>query len=1133
MQTATVFVVATIYGLFLFLIAYWAKGGNFANYFSRSRFRPIAYSMALAVYCTSWTLFGAVGTAVAEGWNYLPIYLGPILLFIFGFRFLEKLVEAVKSEGATSISHFIGTRYSNSRGVAALVTIIALLGIIPYIALQIRSVGTSFARLTAVEDTLMPMALTAIVLSIFSILFGARTYEASNKNDGILLAIALESIVKLLALFAVGVFAALVFLDAPSANQNYGIERMANNFAPEKINIDFFVYGVLGSIAVICLPRQFYVSSIQANDSGDIVRARFPFAGYLVITSLVALPIALASFAILPTGFRADLLVIDLPLKFDNNSLALLVFIGGFSAATGMVIVETIALSTMISNDLIAPILLRHEKWSRNANFGKTMLAIRRGSIVFIMAIAFLYARNVPQSERLASIGFVAFAAVSQFAPALVFAVFGTNRNPDGVKAGLLAGLLVWSYTLFLPLILPSDMIRIMDGTLLDPDKLFGIGDLSNITHGTLWSLGANICVHAIVSARRFRTPRISIDFGNKLQIPSVVSKSDLVKLVGRFVGDDIAKDELTRHKTVDLSEPIDRTTARNAERLIAGVIGAPSARALMASALSGSSLTVNDVARMLDSSGQSLQFSKDLLASTLENIDPGVSVIDSNLKLVAWNSRYLDMFNYPASLVKVGTPVSELIRYNAMNGECGPGDVENHVERRLANLRRRTRHSFERLRPDGRIFKTVGGPMPSGGYVMCFTDITNEAEARNELVKSRAELEERVEQRTLELSDANLALSKATIDKTRFLAAASHDLLQPLHAARLFASALSRQISDDKKPLLDKLDKSIESGETLLRRLLEVSKLDAGGIVPQPKVFSVRPVLLEIAEIFRHEVEIRKLKFSVSKGDAIVNTDPVLFRSIVQNLLSNAVRYTQKGGILIGARKRGPKILIEVYDTGIGIPNDKMEDVFKEFERIGVNDEVGLGLGLSIVQRTAKLLGGDVKLNSVWGRGSRFTLSIAEYSDAQIIADNSELLQKLESAEKNISRTKALNTKIENKKKFLIVDDDASVRDAMAELLASVDCQCEAIGSFEEAIKVFDNNPKGYEGFLLDYDLCSHKDGLDIAIHIKNLEPTAKIAIITAHDFNEFSHKAIVNSLTLMRKPIVPKDLIDWIESN
>lgn len=274
------------------------------------------------------------------------------------------------------------------------------------------------------------------------------------------------------------------------------------------------------------------------------------------------------------------------------------------------------------------------------------------------------------------------------------------------------------------------------------------------------------------------------------------------------------------------------------AERMIAGVVGAPSARSLVASALSGATFTASDVALMLDESSGSLQFSKDLLAALLEHIDPGVSVVDSDLNLVAWNSRYLDLFDYPPGMVRVGAPVAELIRHNALRGECGPGEVDDHVQRRLDHMLRGNRHSFERVRPDGRVIKTVGGPMPRGGYVMCFTDITAEAEARTALEKSRAELEIRVEQRTAELSQANVALAQATREKTRFLAAASHDLLQPLHAARLFAAALDREVSGSSRVLVDRIDQSIDAAEQLLRTLLDISKLDAGGFVPTITTF-------------------------------------------------------------------------------------------------------------------------------------------------------------------------------------------------------------------------------------------------------------------------------------------------------
>ncbi|MGN5374925.1 PAS-domain containing protein [Sphingomonas hankookensis] len=221
----------------------------------------------------------------------------------------------------------------------------------------------------------------------------------------------------------------------------------------------------------------------------------------------------------------------------------------------------------------------------------------------------------------------------------------------------------------------------------------------------------------------------------------------------------------------------------------------------------------------MLDASGQSLQFSKGLLAATLEHIDPGVSVVDAELNLVAWNQRYLDLFGFPPGMIRVGAPVADAIAFNALRGDCGPGEVDDHVRRRLAHMRRGTRHAFERVRDDGRVLKTVGGPMPGGGYVMCFSDITAEAQALRALQTARADLERRVEERTRALSDANAALARATADKTRFLAAASHDLLQPLHAARLFTAALARGANDRARPLAARIDQSIAAADQLCAR--------------------------------------------------------------------------------------------------------------------------------------------------------------------------------------------------------------------------------------------------------------------------------------------------------------------------
>ena len=399
-----------------------------------------------------------------------------------------------------------------------------------------------------------------------------------------------------------------------------------------------------------------------------------------------------------------------------------------------------------------------------------------------------------------------------------------------------------------------------------------------------------------------------------------MTSLADLRDLTARFIGADAAREAFAGFDNAATSPtPIDASAARLAKRLVATVIGASSARTIIASGLSGSSLDIADIVRLLYDSSQSMLFSKGLLAATLENMDSGVSVVDKDLRLLAWNGRYAAMFEYPASLTRVGTPVADLIRYNALRGECGPGEVDEHVERRLAHMRRRDQHLFERQRANGTVLKTVGGPMPGGGYIMSFIDVTAERAAQDALAEANSGLETRVAKRTAELIEANAELERsalaleaarrqaetATRDKTRFLAAASHDLLQPLHAARLFCAALSDDLTPTQRALAANIDKSLGAADQLRRSLLDISQLDAGGVRPRIERFDIGALIVELADEFRPSAEAKGLRLIAYPCAVEVETDATLLRSIVQNLLSNAIRYTQVGGVLVGCRKR------------------------------------------------------------------------------------------------------------------------------------------------------------------------------------------------------------------------------------
>jgi Na+/proline symporter/signal transduction histidine kinase/CheY-like chemotaxis protein len=1101
--------VVIVYALCLFAFASWAEGHSNAGL--KRRLRAPAYALALAVYCTSWTYYGAVGSAVADGWSYLPIYLGPILVFVFAHPFLRKLIDAVKSDGANSISEFIGGRFGKSQGVAALVTLLALLGSIPYLALQLRSLGTTYALISGGGSPTIAMAVAAVGLTLFTMVYGTRRYEAAARNDAVLFAVGIESLLKLGALLVAGVVAIVMITQADQAATSSGISRLTTNFQPTNIGIDFFVITLLSMAAIICLPRQFYMTVIQAESSSDLARARWPFVAYIVVTLLVVLPISAAGLSLLSADIRPDIYVLQLPLSQQMTMPTLLVFLGGFSAATAMVLVETIALSTMVSHDLIAPLLVRSNRLKGEGDLGRAILSTRRLVMAAIMLSALGWALGIPDNQQLASIGLVAFAAMAQFAPALILAVLGSNRDASAAKAGLMTGLIVWIYTLAIPQMAGEAWLATLKGTLVDPVALLGIDGLSPISHGTIWSIGANLIAFSLVTMRRMQTAALPGLLRNTY--PDAASAStigELTALVARFVGPQSAADVFVGMTD---NASIDRTNIRKAERSIAGVVGLPSARAFMRSALYGSNLTHEEVARILDDTGQSLRFSQGLLAATLENIDPGVSVVDRDLNVVAWNSRYLEMFEYPPGLVRIGVPIADLIRYNAERGECGPGEVEAHVEKRLVHMRNSLAHSFERVRPDGRVFKTVGGPMPSGGYVMCFTDVTAEAQAIDALVNARAELEMRVDERTHELRDANRALAAADGEKTRFLAAASHDLLQPIHAARLFAAALGRDIAPKQQAILSKLDRSIESADTLLRALLDISRLDAGGVTPQPKPLRLRPLLTEMAETFAPLARAKGLTLRVGAGDAIVETDAGLLRSIVQNFLSNAIRHTGRGGIIVGVRRRSGMARIDVIDTGPGIPEDKQGLIFREFERLANASEGGIGLGLAIVDRTARLLDARISLRSTSGRGSRFSVALPLTSfqhDLPIAAP-----------ERRHILAQALN--------ILVVDDDIANCEAMESYLSRLGHHVRIATTAAQGMA----HKAPFEVALVDFNLGEGVDGLHLIAALRLLHPAARFALVTATPAAEYANRAELPGVAVLHKPVSAADLETWLSSD
>lgn len=1070
----------------------------------RPRLRHATYTLALGVYCSSWTFYGAVGSVVRDGWSYLPIYLAPILLLLVAPRFLMRLSEAVAREQASTVSDFIAARFGNDVVIARLVTIIALLGSIPYVALQLRSIGTAMALVSgqAVQATVMVVA--ALLLGLFAVAFGARRYELAGRSEGLVYAIGLESVVKIAALAIVALFAGLALYNVDAAELQRGLATLGQRFEPGYLSLDVAVIFLISATAIITLPRQFYMGLAEAQNPSDLVRARFGLAGYLGAMALLVLPIALAGITLARPGTSADFYVLDLPMVAGSSFVLAIALIGGVSAAASMAIVDTTALATMVSNDLAFPSVMRSAA-AGEGEIGRRMLQVRRAAILAIMVLALAWALLISPTRSLASIGLIAFAAMAQFTPHLIMATYGGRRDPRAARASLATGLVLWFYTLALPPILPDWVTAALTGTLVDPVRLFGIGNASPIVHGVMWSLGANMAVYLALAARGVGAPGLPRFLRGQRQLADL---SELAELTASFVG----------REKVDLSfpgprkgVPIDRRSAKKARDLIASVVGTSSARALVASALAGGTMNLADVTRLLDEGGQSLRFSRQLLAATFENVDAGISVVDADMNLVAWNSRYLDVFNYPPGLIRVGVPVADLIRHNALRGDFGPGDVEYHVQKRLGHMRRGLEHSFERRRNDGRVIKTVGGPMPGGGYVMSFTDITSEARVREELERTLDQLESRVAERTSELSEVNRLLAQSDRDKTRFLAAASHDLLQPLHAARLFSAALEREVDERPRQLVHRVESAIRAAEDLLRALLDISKLDAGGVQPRPEPVNLKSFLTDLTDSFRPLAEEKGLTLRLGPTPGLVVTDPVLLRPVMQNFLTNAIRYTAEGGILVGVRQRGDNWRIDVVDSGVGIAPDRIEAAFGEFTRLGEVEVEGLGLGLALVRRIARLLGGRISVASTPGRGSRFSFGLPA-------AIGQTILPLAAAAPGRGLPVRPLDV--------LVVDNDSLIVEATSALLHGLGHRPLGATNMSDALALC----RRVDALLADYQLDGDEDGLTLIEQIRAIRPNLPVLLITAESGEAMRERALIMGVPILAKPVDPAQIASFL---
>jgi PAS domain S-box-containing protein len=1056
----------------------------------------MVYALSLAVYCTSWTFYGTVAQAAAHGWWLPPTFLGTIALFALGFPFLQRLAQLARAQNSTSIADLVASRFGKSSRLAALITGVAVLGMVPYIALQLRAVAQSFALVT---DGGVAPAMTgwqdvafwiALLMAAFAMLFGTRRAAATEHNRGLVLAMGFESLFKLLAMLAVGAFAVWGVGGGPAE-----LAQRVQSLPPPQSGGGFVALAVLGALAMFTLPHQFHIGIVELAEPRHLRTARWLFPAYLLLIAAPILPIAWAGQLDVGAIVSPDLFTLAMPLSRGADAIALVAFLGGVSAATGMVIMAAITLSIMIGNHWLAPALLRGAVASGapHRDLRGAVLGLRRLSIGAILLLAWGYGRAVGDAGALADIGALSFSALAHLAPGVIAAVYAPQLPRRAVEGGLIAGLALWAWLLLVPELVDGGVLPAAIAGLgpFAPDDFLGLSGWDALTRAVLVSLAANAIVLLVLSRHPVAAARG----------PAPIAAGELRALAARFLP--AAQVEQVLQGCSDTAAVEPERVAR-IEHELAAVLGAASTRLLLDTARRGGEVAA--VAEIVGEASAAARFNQALLEAALENMSQGISVVDRELRLVAWNQRYAELFGYPSTLLEVGTPVEQLVRHNAARGLLGAGEREVLVARRLAHMRAGTPYVAERTFPDGTVVEIRGNPMPGGGFVATFTDVTAFRTAQQALEQANVTLEQRVQQRTRESESARDEAERANRAKSRFLAAVSHDLLQPINAAHLFTHALAQKLRHPEyRAAVADIDGALISTEALLAGLLDISRLDAGGLVPKIARFPVGDLIEQLAAESGVLAQQRGLRLDHVGSRAWVESDPQLLRRVVQNFLSNAIRYGERGRVLFGCRRAAGQLRIEVWDTGPGIPEQHRAVIFEEFRRLErPGGSEGLGLGLAIADRIARLLDHRIGLRSWPGRGSVFWIALPCVP-----------------AQPRAPATAELPAVAVPRARALVVDNDPAVLRAMQSLLGGWDLDVALARDGTEALSAA--MLRRPDVLLLDYHLDGEETGLQVRDQLCRRLGTMPCIMVSADHGEQVREAVAAAGVPLLMKPLKP----------
>jgi PAS domain S-box-containing protein len=964
------------YLLLLFSVAYFAERKELQGKSLVSN--PYVYSLSLAVYCTSWTFYGSVGKAANAGLSFLTIYIGPTLMAALWWIVLRKIVLISKENRITTISDFISSRYGKSLGLSALVTVVAVIGITPYLGLQLKAITTTFFLLSGrPESSHYPGWFISLLLGVFAIIFGARRLDASERHGGLVFAVAFESAIKLVAFLSVGVFVTYGLfngfgdiLTKIKTGPFVGLTRIGSDSGVSFLEWTSLTF--LSMMAIMFLPRQFHVSVVENYSADHIKKAMWLFPLYLFLINIFVLPIAYGGLILGDIRSSADYYVLSIPLHYGHPLLALFAFIGGFSAATAMIIVESVALSTMVMNSFVVPTF-----WNLRAfkNFSTVMLNIKRVIILGCVFLGYTFAVTIGEYYSLVDIGLKSFEAVTIFAPSMLLGLYWKGGNKKGAIAGIIAGFSVWIYTLLIPAFMRAGFLEpqgvmgaIFNSRLLRPTALFGLEGLDRWSHSLFWGLLLNLLSFVGVSIftrqsdAETRQAIIFVDSYSPLQFSQAHRPLDISKIediLGQYIGkheardavdgfldkNNIARKSISKEWLLKLRE--------EAERILSGALG-PSISTLV---FQNQMVLTHDDALLVSDSIQkisrSLRLSRQELAEAnrqlailkefseniIESLPLGVATLDETLNVTYWNSG-MEMITGVEKSDALNEQAKDLLKClepRLFNPEVNEGEIT-------------CRRNFDpQIILKGYISRLTGAQT---GYVLVLEDITEKKKIEEELFR---------------------ATKHASVG--RLAAGVAHEIGNPLASiSSLVQELLTEELSPFEKDSLGTINQHVHRIARIVRNLGDFARL-----YPRQKMpTSLREILENTLNLVRYDKNFRKVVIRTEVEDTPrLKIDPDQIQQVFLNLILNARDAMPDGGELdISIKRLNGMVEVRFADTGHGIDPEARDKIFDPFFSTK-GPTKGTGLGLSICYSIIKDHGGTIEIDSEKDRGTWFTIKI------------------------------------------------------------------------------------------------------------------------------------------------------------